>query len=82
MRDLLEWRREHGTIKGFPGAEEELPPEAILAMECDVLIPAAVENVIHGETAPLGEREAGRRGGERPPRPRKATASSGNAASR
>ncbi len=53
VADLLEWRWEHGTIKGFPDAEEELPPEAILSVECDVLIPAAVENVIHGETAPL-----------------------------
>ena len=53
VADLLEWRREHGTIRGFPEAEEELPPAAILAVECDVLIPAAVENVIHGETAPL-----------------------------
>ena len=51
--DLLEWRREHGTVRGFPAAEEELPPEAVLAVECDVLIPAAIENVIHGETAPL-----------------------------
>lgn len=53
VRDLLEWHREHGTIRGFPAAEEELPPEAVLAMKCDVLIPAAIENVIHGETAPL-----------------------------
>ncbi len=50
--DLLEWRSEHGTIKGFPDAEQELPPEAVLEVDCDVLVPAAIENVIHGETAP------------------------------
>ena len=53
VSDLQDWRRKHGTIKGFPDAEEELPPEAILGVECDVLIPAAVENVIHAGTAPL-----------------------------
>ena len=51
--DLHEWRRQHGTIRGFPAAEEELPPEAVLAAECDVLVPAAIENVIHAGTAPL-----------------------------
>ncbi len=52
VADLAEWRREQGTIRGFPAAEEELPPEAVLGVECDVLIPAAVENVIDARTAP------------------------------
>ncbi len=51
-RDLFEWKRQHGTIRGFPGADEELPPGAILEHPCDVLIPAAIENVITSETAP------------------------------
>ncbi len=50
--DLLAWKREHGTVRGFPDADEELPPDAILETPCDVLIPAAVENVINSRTAP------------------------------
>lgn len=34
-----------GTIVGFPGAEP-IEPEKILTLKCDVLIPAALENVI------------------------------------
>ncbi len=53
VSDLLEWKRQHSTVRGFPGADEELPPEAILETPCDVLVPAAVENVITSRTAPL-----------------------------
>lgn len=49
---LDRWRREQGTVRGFSGAEDELPAAAVLETECDVLIPAAIENVIHRETAP------------------------------
>ncbi len=42
---LLEHRRETGSIKGFSEAEDVDKDEAIL-MDCDVLIPAARENVI------------------------------------
>lgn len=41
--------REHGTLKGFPGATEtELEePTLFLEKECDYLIPAAVEKSLH-----------------------------------
>ncbi|HWR51607.1 MAG TPA: Glu/Leu/Phe/Val dehydrogenase [Bryobacteraceae bacterium] len=39
-----------GTVVGFPGAEE-ISPEELLATECDILIPAALENVINGHNA-------------------------------
>ena len=55
VADLHEWRRKRETVCGFPGADEELPPEAILSVPCDVLIPAAIENVINARTAPLVE---------------------------
>ncbi len=55
VAELQEWQRERGTVRGFPAAETELPPEAVLAVPCDVLIPAAIENVINAETAPLVE---------------------------
>ena len=55
VADLHEWQRKMKTVCGFPGADEELPPEAILSVPCEVLIPAAIENVINARTAPLVE---------------------------
>ena len=40
----------NGTVEGFPGGEA-CAPEDVLAMEADVFVPAAVENVITEETA-------------------------------
>jgi glutamate dehydrogenase (NAD(P)+) len=42
---LMEHRRETGSITGFAGGEAIEPGEAMF-LECDVLIPAATENVI------------------------------------
>ena len=39
------WAREHGSLQGFPGATP-IPPAELLTLECDVLVPAAVEAVI------------------------------------
>ena len=39
------WKQEHGTVQGFPGAEDITNAE-LLETECDVLIPAAYENQI------------------------------------
>jgi glutamate dehydrogenase (NAD(P)+) len=44
------WKREHGTVVGFPGAREISNAE-VLEVECDILIPAALENQITGENA-------------------------------
>ncbi len=38
--------REAGTVVDFPGCDR-LTNEELLEMDCDVLIPAAIENVIH-----------------------------------
>ncbi|ODS55812.1 MAG: glutamate dehydrogenase [Acidobacteria bacterium SCN 69-37] len=45
-------RREHGSIRDFPGATTLAEPAAGLELECDVLIPAAVENVLTADNAP------------------------------
>jgi glutamate dehydrogenase (NAD(P)+) len=45
------WKREHGTVVGFPGSEE-ISNEAILEVECEILVPAALENQITHVNAP------------------------------
>jgi glutamate dehydrogenase (NAD(P)+) len=49
---LLEYRDRDGNrgINGFPGAEPADPQE-LLVSECDILIPAAIENVITSQNA-------------------------------
>jgi glutamate dehydrogenase (NAD(P)+) len=39
------WKREHGSVVGFPGADEISNTE-ILELPCDILVPAALENQI------------------------------------
>jgi glutamate dehydrogenase (NAD(P)+) len=43
--------REHGTLVGFPGGDP-ITNEELLTCECDVLIPAAMENTVTAEVAP------------------------------
>ncbi len=47
---LIEYRRTARTINGFPGATAAHPAE-LLTRECEILIPAATENVITSRTA-------------------------------
>ena len=46
----LAWVRDKKTLAGFPRAEA-ITNEQLLALECDVLVPAAMENVITSENA-------------------------------
>jgi glutamate dehydrogenase (NAD(P)+) len=47
---LLEHRERNGSIVGFPGAQPADPMQ-LLTTECEVLIPAATENVITSKNA-------------------------------
>ena len=47
---VVAWKAEHGTVVGFPGSREVSNAE-ILEIECDVLIPAALENQITAANA-------------------------------
>jgi len=47
---VINWKKEHGTVKGFPGAEDITNAE-VLETECDILIPAALENQITARNA-------------------------------
>jgi len=48
IRKLIAYRKEHKTIEGFPDATfiPKDKRETILEYECDILVPAALENVI------------------------------------
>ncbi|MDJ0869566.1 MAG: Glu/Leu/Phe/Val dehydrogenase [Myxococcota bacterium] len=48
---VLEHRRETGSLRGFPGARELDDPLEVLELDCDVLIPAALEHQITRENA-------------------------------
>ena len=43
---LREFRDETGSVRSFPGAETLADPDAIWDIECDILIPAAMENQV------------------------------------
>jgi glutamate dehydrogenase (NAD(P)+) len=45
-------RLDRGSILDFPGATNVTPPAAALELDCDVLIPAAVEHVLTADNAP------------------------------
>ena len=47
---VVEFKRRTGSVVGFPESEK-ITPEELLAMECEVLIPAALENAITAENA-------------------------------
>ncbi len=52
LEKLVEYRKETGSILGFENTRELESNTAVLEAECDILIPAALENQIHGENAP------------------------------
>jgi glutamate dehydrogenase (NAD(P)+) len=47
---VIAWKKEHGTVQGFPGTTDISNAE-LLEVECDVLIPAALENQITAHNA-------------------------------
>jgi glutamate dehydrogenase (NAD(P)+) len=47
---VMQHRAATGKIMGFPGATD-IPSENALFIDCDVLVPAALENVIRGSNA-------------------------------
>jgi len=52
LEQLMAYRREQGTVVGFPGAAPLPTSPAALEVECDILVPAALENQIAAENAP------------------------------
>jgi glutamate dehydrogenase (NAD(P)+) len=47
---VLAWKAEHGPVQGFPGSADVSNTD-VLEVECDILIPAALENQITARNA-------------------------------
>jgi glutamate dehydrogenase (NAD(P)+) len=45
IKRVIGWKKEHGTVQGFPGSTDITNAE-VLEVACDILIPAALENQI------------------------------------
>jgi glutamate dehydrogenase (NAD(P)+) len=48
----MAFRKKTGSILNFPGAKNLKKSAEALELACDILVPAALENVINGENAP------------------------------
>jgi glutamate dehydrogenase (NAD(P)+) len=51
--ELIKWRKETGSIIGFPGTKELKGKQDWIAVDCDILIPAALESTINKDNAHL-----------------------------
>ncbi len=47
---VITWKQEHGTVQGFPGSRD-ITNHELIETECDILIPAALENQITAHNA-------------------------------
>jgi glutamate dehydrogenase (NAD(P)+) len=52
LEKVVQHRKETGSILNFPGATNITDSKKALELPCDILIPAALENVITAENAP------------------------------
>lgn len=51
VQAVLQWRDATGSIKDFPGVTTINDASACLELDCDILVPAALQNQITGENA-------------------------------
>ncbi|TAL11384.1 MAG: Glu/Leu/Phe/Val dehydrogenase, partial [Chloroflexota bacterium] len=47
---VIAWKKEHGTVQGFPGSID-VSSSDVLTVDCEILIPAALENQITADNA-------------------------------
>jgi glutamate dehydrogenase (NAD(P)+) len=50
--EVIKYKQKTGNVLDFPGSTNFTNTSDALEMECDILIPAALENVINGDNAP------------------------------
>ena len=51
LEELMEYKKETGSIKGFKGTKTLKTNKSVLEVNCDILIPAALENQLNEENA-------------------------------
>ncbi len=51
VKGVQTWKAEHGTVQGLPGASD-ISNADLLELDCDILVPAAMENQITASNAP------------------------------
>jgi glutamate dehydrogenase (NAD(P)+) len=49
-RKITAFKQEHGTVVGYPNADQ-ITNEELLEVDCDILIPAALEGQLNGDNA-------------------------------
>ncbi len=52
VHEVLQWRERTGSIAHFPDAMTLAEPTACLELDCDILVPAALENQLTAANAP------------------------------
>jgi glutamate dehydrogenase/leucine dehydrogenase len=50
IKKVIAWKKEHGTVQGMPGVTDITNAE-VLEVDCEILIPAALENQITARNA-------------------------------
>ncbi|HEX8332286.1 MAG TPA: Glu/Leu/Phe/Val dehydrogenase [Segetibacter sp.] len=50
--EVFKFRKQNGSLLNFPGSKTLVKNTDALELECDILLPSALENVINGENAP------------------------------
>ncbi|MDP6422776.1 MAG: Glu/Leu/Phe/Val dehydrogenase dimerization domain-containing protein [SAR202 cluster bacterium] len=50
ITELVRYQAESGTVVGFPGTER-ITNEELIELDCEILVPAAIDRTIHGENA-------------------------------
>ena len=51
LDDIVKHRKETGSILGFPGADDYADSKVVLELDCDILVPAALEGQITVDNA-------------------------------
>lgn len=49
--DVFQYKKKNGSVRNYPGGKHIDTSDEALELDCDILIPAALENVINGDNA-------------------------------
>lgn len=51
LMDIMKYKSENKSLRTYPKAKVFNSPDALIGFDCDILVPAALENVIRGDNA-------------------------------